>query len=148
MRILGALVGSLALLLAMTATVSAAGAPEVLTIVIDFETGETFTSQVGDLLCATGPAVSTQDHFGGNFNQVGTFHLTKELDCGNGDTLTIRVNAVGKFAQTGGNTNGGWSVVGGTGAYAGYSGGGNIVGIAGDNDPVDLTDHYYGTIQP
>src|SRR3954454_2875335 len=145
-RVVGALAAGLVVLFATTAFASAAGAPEVITIAIDFESGETFTTPTGSLLCATGPAVSTQDHFGGNFNQVGTFHLTKLLDCGGGNTLTIKVDAVGKFAHAGGATTGGWSIVSGTGAFAGYNGGGHVVGVPGDGNPIDLTDHYYGNI--
>src|SRR4051794_15895764 len=94
-----ALAAGLVLLLATAAAASAAGAPEVMQIAIDFESGETFTTPAGSLLCAAGPATSTQDHFGGNFNQVGTFHLTKLLDCGHGNTLTIKVDALGMLAK-------------------------------------------------
>ena len=46
------------------------------------------------------------------------------------NTFAIKVDAGNTFKK--GMTTGGWSVVSGTGVYAGLGGGGNIVGIAQD----------------
>ena len=137
------------LLLLVGAEPVLAGQPQTtITITIDFEVGETFTA-TGPVLCPSGSAVSTQDHFGGNFRVVGTFHLTKLLTCDNDpeNTFTIKVDAGNTFKK--GMTTGGWSVVSGTGDYSGLRGGGNIVGIAQDGGGagvVDLIDHYTGQV--
>lgn len=126
---------------------AAAAQPAVITIGIDFDTDpatEVFTIP-GGVPCATGVATSDYLHFGGNGWIAATFHLTKTLVCSAG-TLTIRVNAGANFRR--GGTTGGWSIVDGTGAFAGWSGGGNIVGRDGDGNPYDLVDSYYGTIHP
>jgi hypothetical protein len=143
------------LLLLVGAVPALAGQPPTtITIEIDLDVdpavAETFTA-TGPVLCPSGTAVSTQDHFGGNFRVVGTFHLTKLLTCADNpaNTFTIRVNAGATFKK--GMTTGGWSVVSGTGAYAGLHGGGNVVGIS--EDPgggagvVDLIDHYTGQVR-
>ena len=143
-----ALVGGLLLLVA-TAGGAVAARPAIITIEIDLDTNtETFTTDSA-LLCPSGDAY-TDFHFGaGNFAQAGTFHLTKLLVCADGSgSFEIRVNAASNFV-VGNGTNGGWSVVSGsgTGDYEGLRGGGNIVGINSDTPPVDLTDYYYGSLR-
>ena len=130
-----ALVGGLLLLVA-TAGSTVAARPAIITIAIDLDTNtETFTTDSA-LLCPSGDAY-TDFHFGaGNFVQAGTFHLTKLLVCEDGGSFVIRVNAGANFV-VGDGTNGGWSVVpgSGTGDYEGLHGGGNIVGINSHTPP-------------
>ena len=142
-----ALVGGLLLLVA-TAGSTVAARPAIITIAIDLDTStETFMTDSA-LLCPSGDA-STDFHFGaGNFEQAGSFHLTKLLVCDDDSgSFEIRVNAGANFV-VGDGTNGGWSVVpgSGTGDYEGLQGGGNIVGINSHTPPIDLTDHYYGSV--
>jgi hypothetical protein len=143
-------VGLVAGLLLLVATVGGAAAarPALILINIDLDTGtETFTTD-SPLLCPSGVAF-TDFHFGaGNFNQAGTFHLAKLLVCDDSSgSFVIGVNA-GENFNAGTGTTGGWFVVPGSGtdAYWGLQGGGNVVGVNGDNDPIDLTDHYYGSL--
>jgi hypothetical protein len=124
---------------------AAAGQPAAITINIEFDTDpptESFTTD-GSVLCTAGPATSVNRHAGGNFEVAATLHLTKTLVCDDG-TLTIKVNAGLNYGR--GGTVGGWSIVGGTGAYAALRGGGHIVGRGGDGAPYDLVDSYYGKI--
>lgn len=92
-------------------------------------------------ICPSGTAQS----FG--FQQAGqgratTFHLYKTLICDDGSgTLTIRVEAGLVFGSPG--TVGGWSVVNGTGDYAGAHGGGMIVGTSFDGG---IDDVYTGML--
>lgn len=135
-------------LLLVFGTVGALAArPAVITIEIDFELSETFTTD-GAVLCPSGIAF-TDFHFGGgNFVTVGTFHLNKTLVCDDDSgSFTITVDATANFIQ-GQGTTGGWSVVpgSGTGDYVGLHGGGNIVGINSDTPPIDLTDYYFGRV--
>jgi hypothetical protein len=138
-----------ALLLLVAATGGAVAArPAVITIEIDIDANvETFTTDSA-LLCPSGDA-NTDFHFGaGNFRQAGTFHLEKLLVCDDGSgSFVIRVDAGANFV-VGDGTTGGWSVVpgSGTGVYGGLQGGGNVVGINSTTPPIDLTDHYYGSV--
>ncbi len=88
-------------------------------------------------------------HFGaGNFNKAGSFHLAKLITCDDGSgSFVIGVNAGSNFV-VGNGTTGGWSVVpgSGTGDYVGLNGGGSVVGIDSDVPPIDLVDHYYGSL--
>jgi hypothetical protein len=143
-----ALVGGLLLLVA-TAGSAVAARPAIITIAIDLDTStETFTTDSA-LLCPSGDAY-TDFHFGaGNFQQAGSFHLTKLLVCDDDSgSFVIRVDAGTNFV-VGNGTNGGWSVVpgSGTGDYEGLYGGGNIVGVDSDTPPTDLTDYYYGSVR-
>ena len=137
------------LLLVIGTVGGAVAAPsEVITIEIDLDGGgETFTSDSA-VLCDSGVAI-TEFHFpAGNFNQAGTFHLNKTLVCDDGSgSFIIRVDAASNFV-VGQGTTGGWSVVpgSGTGDYAGIRGGGHVVGINSDSQPIDLVDHYYGRL--
>ena len=99
------------------------------------------------LLCAEGDAFTDFHRAAGNFNQAGTFHLDKLIVC-DGGTFVIRVDAASNFV-TGGGTTGGWSVVpgSGTGDFEGLTGGGTVVGINSDEAPIDLVDHYFGSLR-
>ena len=139
--------GSSLLLLGASAGATAART-QLFTIQIDLDTNtETFASDTA-VLCPTGAAI-TDFHFGaGNFNQAGSFHLAKLIVCDDGSgSFVIGVNAGSNFV-VGNGTNGGWSVVpgSGTGDYAGLSGGGSVVGIDSNVPPIDLVDHYYGSL--
>jgi hypothetical protein len=143
---LGLTIGILgALLLAPAA--SAAAQPTT-TISIDIVFGdagsEDFTTS-GGVLCASGTAV-TDPVFVAGFGRQGrgaaTFHLIKTLTCADGSgTFQIRVNA-GSSPNSAG-TIGGFSVVGGTGAYTGLHGGGSLVGTYTD---VGIIDVYTGRL--
>jgi len=140
--------GSVLLLLGASAGVTAARS-QLFTIAIDLDTGsETFASDTG-LLCPMG-ASFTDFHFGaGNFNQAGSFHLAKLIVCDDGSgSFVIGVNAGENFV-VGDGTTGGWRVVpgSGTGDYVGLTGGGSIVGVATSAGPIDLVDHYYGSLR-
>ena len=146
-----ALASGVALLLLCLAAVPATAArdAEVITIEIDLDTGvETFTTD-SPLLCASGVAITDFERAAGFMGPAGSFHLTKTLICDDGSGMfTIRVDAATNFVA-GDGTTGGWSVVpgSGSGAYAGLKGGGSIVGSNSDQAPVDLIDHYYGSLR-
>jgi hypothetical protein len=141
--------GTAFLVLGLMTGGAVARASEILTIDIDLDTGiETFTSD-SPLLCPSGDAFTNFERGAGNFEVAGTFHLTKLLVCDDGSgTFVIRVDAASNFV-VGDGTTGGWSVVtgSGTGAYAGLKGGGNVVGINSGTQPIDLTDHYFGSLR-
>ena len=145
-----ALVGALLLLGVSTGGVLAR-APEIMTIDIDLEEGglgERFTTD-HPLLCPSGDAFTDFQRGAGNFVTAGTFHLTKLLVCDDGSgSFVIRVDAASNFV-VGDGTSGGWSVVpgSGTGDYVGIKGGGSVVGINSGTQPIDLTDHYYGSLR-
>ncbi len=108
---------------------------------------QTFTTD-SPLLCPSGDAFTDFRFGAGNFNQAGTYHLYKLLVCDDeSGSFVIKVSAGENFLD-GGGTTGGWSVVpgSGTGDYAGLSGGGNVVGVRTGTQPVDLIDHYYGSL--
>ena len=141
--------GAALLLLGVSMGGVLARAPEVITIDIDFDAGpERFTTD-SPLLCPSGDAFTDFERGAGNFVTAGTFHLTKLLVCDDGSgSFVIRVDAASNFV-TGGGTNGGWSVVpgSGTGNYVGIKGGGSVVGVNSASQPIDLTDHYYGSLR-
>jgi hypothetical protein len=148
-RLVTALGASL-LLLAASAGTAGAARSELFTIDIDLDGGggERFTSD-SPLLCPSGEAFTDFHHGGGNFVVAGSFHLTKLIVCDDDSgSFVIRVNAGTNFV-VGDGTTGGWSVVpgSGTGDYEGLRGGGNIVGINSDTPPIDLTDHYFGSLR-
>ena len=64
-------------------------------------------------------------------------------------SFVIGVNAASNFV-VGDGTTGGWRIQpgSGTGAYVGLSGGGSVVGIDSHTPPIDLNDHYFGSLQP
>ncbi len=130
-----------------------AARPALFQIAIDFDdpnpTVETFTSD-SPLLCSDGEAFTDFHRFGGGpVSAGGSFHLDKLIVCDDGSgTFVIRVDAGTNFV-VGAGTQGGWSVVpgSGTGDYVGLKGGGNIVGVnqTGGGD-VDLIDYYFGRV--
>jgi hypothetical protein len=141
--------GIAVLLIGLMTSGATARASEILTIGIDLDTGvETFTSD-SPLLCPSGDAFTNFERGAGNFATAGTFHLTKLLVCADDSgSFVIRVDAASNFV-VGDGTTGGWSVVpgSGTGAYAGLKGGGNVVGINTGTQPIDLIDHYFGSLR-
>jgi hypothetical protein len=136
------------LLLVATAGSAVAARSAIITIEIDLDTGvETFTTD-SSLLCPSGDAYTDFHRGAGNFWAAGSFHLNKLLVCDDGSgSFVITVDAGANFV-VGDGTTGGWSVMpgSGTGDYEGLQGGGNIVGINSDTPPIDLTDHYYGSV--
>ena len=138
-RRLGLIAGVLA---AIAFAPAAFAAPTVTTITIHIEFGvaEEFTA-TGGVICDHGFAVTDPFFFAGGGRQErgnGTFHLIKTMTCDDGEWFQILVNAAG--TRTG--TIGGWSVVGGSDAYATLRGGGRIVGEG--ISETELIDHYTG----
>jgi hypothetical protein len=121
----------------------ASAAPPTTTIRIDIVFGdagsEDFTTS-GGVLCASGTAVTDPVFvagFGRQGRGAGTFHLIKTLTCADGSgTFQILVNAGSSPNSSG--TIGGFSVVGGTGAYTGLHGGGSLVGTYTDDGIIDV----------
>jgi hypothetical protein len=126
-----------ALLALLTAAPASAATNVTIDIHVDFEEGETFTASG---ICPSGEAFSYGHHVVGN-GRATVFHLYKDLVCENGSTITIRLHASAVFGMAG--TIGGWTVVSGTGDYAGIRGGGQVVGIAFDGG---IDDHYTGKL--
>ncbi len=128
---------------------SAARSAELITIEIDLDTGvETFTTDSADL-CPSGVAITDFERAAGFIGAAGSFHLSKTMVCDDGSgTFVIRVDAATNFV-VGDGTVGGWSVIpgSGTGDYAGLRGGGSLVGENNDEGPIDLVDHYYGSLR-
>ncbi len=127
-------------LLAPGATAATKG--EITLTVGAFGGPETFVASDG-FFCPSGTAFSSNFRFAGG-GRAGTFHLDKTFTCDDDSgTLTIHLNAA--TANGSPQDQGGWKVVGGTGAYAGTKGGGNLVG-----DYVDggVIDHYMGVLTP
>ena len=122
-----------ALLFLVVGVGTAAAATKVTITLTGTASGETFTS-TGGVLCASGVATTDFHKQGGSW-RAGTFHLTKTLECPDG-TLTINVDAATVFGSP--TDQGGWSVVGGTGAYAGVRGGGSLVGTYIPDGIIDL----------
>ena len=123
-------------------TALAAPTLTTITIHIEFDVSEEFTGT--GLVCDHGFAVTDPVFvagFGRQGQGNGTFHLIKTLTCDDGEWFQIRVNA----AQTATGTIGGWSVVGGSDAYATLRGGGRIVGEG--ISETELIDHYTGYLR-
>lgn len=141
---------ALLLLIASAAPVGAGGTLQF-KIEVDLDEGGVGEHVIGvsSLVCDSGEAF-TDFHFGTGTptSQAFTFHLAKLIDCGDGNTFWIRLDAASN-AVTGMGTVGGWTVIkgSGTGDLAGIAGGGNIVGEPGDGEPYDLIDHYYGVLR-
>jgi hypothetical protein len=133
-----ALIAAPILALALAPAAQAATTPVEIDIHIVFDEGELFTASG---ICPSGEAFSYGHLIVGN-GRATTFHLFKDLVCDDGSgTLTIRVDA--SFVNGTAGTIGGWNVVGGTGDWAGVSGGGKIVGLAFDGG---IDDHYTGKL--
>ena len=116
--------------------------PVSITLAINLDTGvEMITDQTN--FCE-GTAQSEAWITGGGRNGGGTivFHVGKLFTCAGGDdTLLVELHAAVNRPK--GGTTGGWTVVEGTGAYAGARGGGSIVGVFTDTG---IIDQYEGTI--
>jgi len=113
----------------MVGTVSAAGAvPTVITVDNNDTLGTGTFWTTGGALCPSGTASNFFENFGGSgHSRAGTFHGYKVLTCDdNSGTFSITYDASTVFGSP--TDQGGWHLYDGTGAYAGYSGGGNLVG--------------------
>ena len=140
-RRLGLLAGLVAVL-GLAPTALAGSTVTTITIDINLGQSEEFWT-TGGILCAHGVAVTDPFFFAGAGRQGrgnGTFHLIKTMTCDNGAWFLIRVNA----AQTRTGTIGGWSMAGGSGAFASVRGGGQIVGEG--ISETHLIDHYTGRL--
>jgi hypothetical protein len=142
-RITALAVGAIAALAVIAAPASAAGGAVRITLDVNFETGvEAFTAD--GAFCATGTAETT-DNWSTGFGRAGragVFHVTKVFTCENGaDSITVDLDAA--LIGFKGGTIGGWRVVDGTGAYAGASGGGQIVG---SGTSYGIVDTYSGIL--
>jgi hypothetical protein len=134
-------VAAAALLLASVMPALAASGVEI-TLHANFDTGEeTFTAT--GAFCAGGTAETSDLRIVGGRSAL-TFHLRKTLTCDDGSgTLVMDVDAATSYGHpfTDG---GGWSVAGGTGDWAGASGGGRLVG---EYVADGVIDHYAGVIR-
>jgi hypothetical protein len=141
-----------ATLLLLTASAGPVGAGNTLQFRIEIDLdnqggGEHFIG-VSPLVCDDGTAFTDFHHGTGTpTSRSFTFHLAKFIDCGDG-SFWISVDAASNQVL-GRGTVGGWTVVkgSGTGSLEGITGGGSIVGLPGDGDPIDLIDHYYGVLR-
>jgi hypothetical protein len=142
-RQIGLTLGLLGTLL-VAPTASAAPPITVITIDVNFTTGETFTA-TGGVVCPSGVAVTDPVFAAGGGRQgrgVFTFHLTKTLTCDDGSgTFGVLVDAA--TAPTSPGTIGGFAVVGGTGDYSGLHGAGSLVGTG---RPDGILDVYTGRL--
>ena len=131
--------GAVAVLALAATPVAANGAqPVAITLDVDFVGGtETFTADGG--FCPVGTAETVDNVRTGG--PTGVFHVSKVFTCANGSTLAIDLDAVFQNKRNG--TVGGWRVIGGTGDYAGASGGGQINGAG---TPTGIIDTYTGVI--
>jgi hypothetical protein len=133
-RMASLVIGTMAALMLVVGPVSAGDGGVTITLDVNFSAGTgKFTSS--GAFCPSGSAVSTGFSFSGR-----VFHVDKTFTCKDrSGTLSIALNAAAN--DTG--TSGGWTVVGGTGDYAGASGGGQITGV---NSRTGIIDTYTGTI--
>ena len=141
-------IGAALLLIGLTTGSALGRESAIITIEIDFEGAETFTTD-SPLLCPSGEAFTDFEFGAGNFGAAGSFHLTKLLVCDDGSgTFAIRIDAATNFV-VGDGTVGGWSVVRGSGTddYVGLKGGGSLVGVNTHTQPVDLVDFYFGSVR-
>jgi hypothetical protein len=139
-RITALAVGVVAALALAAAPASAAGGAVRITLDVNFGTGvEQFTAT--GAFCPAGVAESFDTRVTGRGATV--FHLTKVFTCEDGSgTLAIHLDA--PFIGAKGGTIGGWRVTGGTGDYAGATGGGHLEGVG---SPTGITDTYTGIVR-
>jgi hypothetical protein len=140
-RAAGVVMLALGLIAPTVATARAGGAVEI-TLDANFLTdgSETFTAT--GAFCPSGSGSTDDLRIVGNGAHALSFHVVKTLTCANGtDSITIKVNAATHQGSAG--DQGGWSVKGGTGAFAGAKGGGVIVGVYDDSGVIDV---YSGRI--
>lgn len=143
-RIASLLIGAMTAVMLVAAPVAAGDGRAVITLDVNFNNGtESFTAT--GAFCPSGTATSTVPAVtgGGAFGAGAlVFHLAKTFTCSDrSGTLTVELNATTSALFDG--TSGGWSVKGGTGAYAGATGGGQITGV---NTSTGILDTYTGTI--
>jgi hypothetical protein len=141
-RLVATAVAACVLAVGAVGTVFAAGARDVTITVTSINGVETFTTS-GGVLCDRGTSENVFEKFGGSgSSRAGSFHGYKILTCENGrDTFTITYDAATVFGSP--TDQGGWHLVGGTGTYAGYSGGGRLVGTY---VPGGIIDSYLGRV--
>ena len=143
-RRLGPVIGILAALL-VAGTASAAPPSPVITIDVDFISGETFTA-TGGVVCDSGVAVSDPALVAGGGRQgrgVFTFHLIKTLTCDDGSgSFMIMVDAATAPRSPG--TLGAFVVLGGTGDYSGLRGAGSLIGTS--LSETEILDVYTGRL--
>jgi hypothetical protein len=125
--------------LAAAPAVVAAGAGGNVEITLDAnfltDGSETFTAT--GAFCASGTATTDDLWIVGNPARGLTFHVVKTFTCANGtDSIVMKIDAA--THQGSGGDQGGWSVKGGSGAYAGARGGGVIAGVYDDSGVIDV----------
>ena len=135
---------------ALWAPVASAAIPvTTIRIEVQFGVSEEFFAE-GGVVCSHGWAV-TDPVFVAGFGRMGrgtgTFHLVKTMNCDNGDTFKLLVDAAASRTSPG--TVGGFAAGEGTGSLEGLHGGGSLIGTA-YPDGSGLTDIYTGrlTIAP
>jgi hypothetical protein len=143
-RQIGLGLGLLATLL-VAPTATAAAPTTVITIDVNFITGETFTA-TGGVVCDSGVAVTDPVFVKGGGRQdrgIFTFHLIKTLTCDDGSgSFQILVNASQTPTTPG--TIGGFAVVGGDGDYSGLNGAGSLIGTS--LSETEILDVYTGRL--
>ena len=144
-RIATGIAAASVLALSVMGTAMAGGAANVTVTITIINAGdvETFTTD-GGVLCPSGTASNFFELFGGSGqSRAGSFHGYKVLTCDdNSGTFNITYDASTVFGAP--TDNGGWHIYAGTGAYAGISGGGNLVGTYNDDG---IVDSYTGRVQ-
>ena len=144
-RRLGPVIGILAALLVAGTASAAPPAVTVITIDVNFITGETFTA-TGGFVCDSGVAVSDPALVAGGGRQgrgVFTFHLIKTLTCDDGSgSFMIMVDAATAPRSPG--TLGAFVVLGGTGDYSGLRGAGSLIGTS--LSETEILDVYTGRL--
>jgi hypothetical protein len=137
-RRIGTLVAGLIAAALIVAPVSASSGKVSIRLDVNFDTGvEQFTAS--GAFCPSGHGVSDAYPTGGG---ALVFHVHRTFVCdADGGSLTIDLAATTSALFDG--TSGGWTVVGGTGPYAGAHGGGQIIGV---NSDTGIVDTYSGTI--
>lgn len=143
-RRIGSSLGLLAALLGAP-TASAAPPTTVITIDVNFITGETFTA-TGGVVCDSGVAVTDPVSVAGGGRQgrgVFTFHLIKTLTCDD-DSGSFMIKVEAATAPTSPGTIGGFAVVGGTGDYSGLHGAGSLIGTS--LSETEILDVYTGRL--
>lgn len=127
---------ALGLMIPATAAARSGGAVEI-TLDANFNTTgeETFTAT--GAFCASGTATTEDLRIVGNGWHGLSFHVVKTFTCANGtDSITMEIDAA-THAGSGGDQ-GGWSVKGGTGAYANATGGGTVAGVYDESGVIDV----------
>ena len=116
--------------------------PVAITLDANFNTDGSETFTAAGAFCASGTATTDDLRIVGNGFHGLSFHVVKTLTCDDGSgSLTIAVDAA--THQGSGGDQGGWSIQSGTGAYAGATGGGVLVGVYDESGVIDV---YSGRI--